>query len=325
MDLSHFKRLYQSFFVKLEELKMHDEMWSSEIERRTDCIETTDEMAKQAESNLFDCRESQRIYNDHVNNILDEACKFLINDMHTTHLINSLEKDSLSWKADPLKKALPLSLLDSLPIPNNEVWSIYDRNEQQSLAEKQKKRRLEFTHHFWNLWADMSRTESLRFKIYWKEQLDKAFKTSLSRGNCIVCRTKERDLVVLTDKPGHVLCPHEKTSVCVCINKLHDVCSACMMASMRETFLPTLEDYFEKLDEFANHDSTPVLDCCYSCLTCKGAFCAYQLVHIPSKKNIENEKMVIAEEKTTLPVLPIPEILDAIHIALKRFDQQRKK
>jgi hypothetical protein len=324
MDLSHFKHLYQSFFTKIEELKTHEETWSSEIERRSECIETTtEESVKQAEANLFDCRESQRIYVDHANGILDEACKFLINDMHTTHLINSLGKDSLSWKADLFKKALPFPLLDSLPIPNNEVWSICDRNEQQLIADKQKKRRLEFTSHFWNLWCDVSRTESLRFKSYWKEQLDRAFKTSVSRGSCIVCRNKERDLVVLADKSNHVLCPHEKTSVCVCINKLHDVCSACMMASMRETFLPLLEDYFEKPDEFSNH--SPVLDCCYSCLTCKGAFCAYQLVHIPSKKNIDSEKMAIAEEKSALSSLPIPEILDAIHVALKRFDQQRKK
>lgn len=259
--------------------------------------------------------EKIRLNRERVNNVIDNASEWLLKEMTYHHKLLSLQ-NGLSWQTDETKKALPLSLLNPSPLSRNEVWSISDLKEQQLQAEERSRRVLEFTTQFWRLWVDINRSHRLMDQPHFKEQINIIFQTIDDRKPCCLCNVNHQDMAILRDdlhKP--MLCFEPKTSLCRCINRLYDACSSCLLSVVREEYLAMLELFFEGKRAHMN------ASCLFCCETCKGMFCIYQLLHLPSRKNIEREKLTVVEEKK----LPMAQIMQTVNDALLLYAKKELK
>ncbi len=328
MNFSHFRR-YKDLENKIEVAEMQIDSWQNELDFRM-LMDISEDDKQEAAAALHFFRESLRVHTEMANRIVDVVHNSVLNDIGSLHIQNSLEKDCLSWTTDEHKKEFPKTLLHNLPVLSNEMWYPSDFIEQQRLAETRQKRLLQFTSEFWNLWSDTNRTEALSSKPYWKEQMNIAFQNTVARKACIICHKRERDMLVLADKPNHVLCPHQLNSVCVCTNKLHPICSSCTIASLRENFLTIVESFLKESEYLPNYETHLLQQCSYCCRACKGSVCAFQLIHIPSRKNIENDKGLKEDRKkgaatTTITTAETLNTVHTIQSLLRSLESQLQK
>jgi len=253
---------------------------------------------------------------EQINETIDMACKLMITNVHFAHKLINVQ-NGLSWKADDRKKILPISLLNPSPLARNEVWDPSDLLEQQMQASERSTRVMDFTTHFWNIWGDIGRTQIFFDHPYFKHQITLIYQSLNQRKLCNMCRVNYQDMAILRDglQPAYI-CPEQKQSVCLCTNRLYDLCSSCIIKTAREEFLANMETYLETRSDNLS------IPCLFCCETCNGLYCIYQFLHLPSKLNIDRERITITEEKKKLPV---SEILQTVNDALIMYSKKEQK
>ena len=313
MDLKQFKQARDALYDEIYLLELH--LWLESLQTMEQVKIEPDAVDNDFFLQRIKLMDQIRLNRERVNNIVDNASEWLLKEMTYHHKLLSLQ-NGLTWQTDENKKALPLSLLNASPLIRNEVWTVSDLKEQQMQAEERSKRVLDFTTQFWRLWVDINRTHCLMGQPYFKEQINFIYQTIEDRRLCQFCNVNYQDMAVLRDDlHTPMLCFEPKTSLCRCINRLHTMCSSCLISTMREEYLATLDVYFDGNRSHMN------ASCLFCCETCKGMFCIYQLLHLPSKKNIEREKLTVVEEKK----LPMAQIMQTVNDALTLYAKKEVK